>query len=439
MKIIRLQAENVKRLKTVDITPEGATVVVGGNNAQGKSSVLDAIGMALGGKRLTPVKALRDGTQAGSIKVQLGETEAELEVIKTLTERGESLTIKEIGTDKVFTSPQKMLDALFNKISFDPLQFLRMKDTAQQEILRQIAGIDFEGIDSKRAGIMESRKQNKKEKDRLQAVVESALIPDGVKYDSEIKSSAEITDRWNQAVQMNEEYENKRRVVEELRTERTKLVTDMDEARAEIGILEQKILEIQTSIAKLGMDDEMIVKSIEMMTEELGKMGPPADPNIVAEELKTLQAYNDGVRIVKTMLADRGKLDELVGIINRQTKDLSELDQKKVNQITAGKFPIEALTIDLSGAIAFRGLPFEQASQAEQLEAAVAIGLALNPKLKVLLIKDGSLLDPEHLGLLHELAVANDAQVWVERVGKGEECQIIMEDGLILDSVKSEE
>ena len=38
-KIIKLQAENVKRLKAIEITPAGNTVIITGKNAQGKSSV----------------------------------------------------------------------------------------------------------------------------------------------------------------------------------------------------------------------------------------------------------------------------------------------------------------------------------------------------------------------------------------------------------------
>ena len=53
--IVTLEAENIKRLKAVEITPEGNLVVVGGKNAQGKSSVMDSIAYALGGKKLVPV------------------------------------------------------------------------------------------------------------------------------------------------------------------------------------------------------------------------------------------------------------------------------------------------------------------------------------------------------------------------------------------------
>jgi len=74
------------------------------------------------------------------------------------------------------------------------------------------------------------------------------------------------------------------------------------------------------------------------------------------------------------------------------------------------------------------GVPFEQASSAEQLRCSVAMGLALNPKLRVLLIRDGSLLDEDSLRMVAEMADAQGAQVWLERVGDGV-AGVLIEDG----------
>jgi hypothetical protein len=88
--------------------------------------------------------------------------------------------------------------------------------------------------------------------------------------------------------------------------------------------------------------------------------------------------------------------------------------------------------------ITFNGLPFEQASSAEQLRVAVAMGLALNPTLRVLLIRDGSLLDAENLGMVAEMAAEADAQVWIERVGEGDECAVVIEDGHVAEKEPTE-
>ncbi|GAG42212.1 unnamed protein product, partial [marine sediment metagenome] len=73
--ILGLRAENVKRLKVVEIRPDadGGLVVIAGPNAAGKTSVLDSIAMALGGKRLIGPKPIRAGQKTASVKVDLGE------------------------------------------------------------------------------------------------------------------------------------------------------------------------------------------------------------------------------------------------------------------------------------------------------------------------------------------------------------------------------
>ena len=63
VKINKLEIENVKRVKAVKIEPSlNGLTIVGGNNNQGKTSVLDAIAWALGGNKYKPSKATREGS-----------------------------------------------------------------------------------------------------------------------------------------------------------------------------------------------------------------------------------------------------------------------------------------------------------------------------------------------------------------------------------------
>ena len=63
VKIASLELENVKRIKAVRLVPtEKGLTVIGGNNGQGKTSVLDAIAWALGGDRYRPSSPERDGS-----------------------------------------------------------------------------------------------------------------------------------------------------------------------------------------------------------------------------------------------------------------------------------------------------------------------------------------------------------------------------------------
>ena len=113
-----------------------------------------------------------------------------------------------------------------------------------------------------------------------------------------------------------------------------------------------------------------------------------------------------------------------------RTKTISEIDERKRAELAAAEFPVAGLGFDDDGVL-LNDLPFSQASSAEKLRVSVAMGLAMNPRLRVLLIRDGSLLDEESLGIIQEMAEKSDAQIWIERVGEGAECQVIIEDGSI--------
>jgi len=88
--------------------------------------------------------------------------------------------------------------------------------------------------------------------------------------------------------------------------------------------------------------------------------------------------------------------------------------------------------------LTFDGLPFAQASYAQQLRVAVAMGLAVNPALKVLLIKHGNALDQTSLTLLTELAQDAGAQVWLEKVAEAADgVSVFIEDGHRVEAVPS--
>jgi hypothetical protein len=100
--------------------------------------------------------------------------------------------------------------------------------------------------------------------------------------------------------------------------------------------------------------------------------------------------------------------------------------EARAREVAAARMPVENLGVDC-GKLTLGGIPLRQASTSEQLRVAVALGLAANPKLRVVLIRDGSLLDDDAMLALREV----DAQIWVERVG-GEGATVVIEDGEVL-------
>jgi len=154
------------------------------------------------------------------------------------------------------------------------------------------------------------------------------------------------------------------------------------------------------------------------------------------ETIKQQIADADGTNAKIRENAERrrlsGEADEAEAQSNDLTEILDKLDAEKAKALAEASFPVEGLAFDSDG-VTYNGIPFEQSSSAEQLRISVAMGLALHNDLKVLLIRDGSLLDADSLRMVAEMATDADAQVWIERVSDGDEVTVIIEDGMVKD------
>ena len=192
MKIVKLVAENVKRLHAVSITPEGALITVGGKNGAGKSSVLDSIAYAMGGEKLVPSEPIRSGESEAKIVVDLGDL-----VVTRKFKRENVFTNKDtvttdcacsgpagphkVGCDRVwafgdtastltvtnkdgarYPSPQAVLDKLLGKLTFDPLAFARAESKEQDALLRKLVGLDVAPIEARRKAAFDQRAMLKK-------------------------------------------------------------------------------------------------------------------------------------------------------------------------------------------------------------------------------------------------------------------------------------
>jgi DNA repair exonuclease SbcCD ATPase subunit len=165
--ITRLEVSNVKRLRAVTINPAGNLVVIGGDNANGKTSVLDSIAMAIGGKGAVPERPIREGQTRASIILETQDIIVE----RTFSANsGSSLIVKKKDGSRL-TSPQAVLDALTNKIAFDPLEFIHLEPKKQAETLRTLAGIDFTQLDAKRQAAYDSRTDLNRKVKELEAVL----------------------------------------------------------------------------------------------------------------------------------------------------------------------------------------------------------------------------------------------------------------------------
>jgi DNA repair exonuclease SbcCD ATPase subunit len=438
MKIIELTSENVKRLTAVNITPQGNVVVIGGKNGQGKSSVLDSILFALGGDPSVKMP-VRRGEDKARIEVDLGE----IVVKRTFTAAGGTSLVVTNSDGAKQSSPQSILDKLTGKLTFDPLEFARQRPDVQAVTLRGLVGLDFATQDAKHGELYVKRTAINREAKALESRIASIPKVDGLPA-GEI-SAESILNEQSLAIQKNQD--NKQLRSDHFVLEQNLAIVEdqsIPQCKAMIKRIESKIVELEQEITNCREHLEQhcselndLEKSIPTLQSKIDSAKSLADAakdedisqfrvkiSKVEQTNQQIRAAKNRAELVKQFKAKSEESDKL-------TAEMEKMESAKRKATTEAKYPVDGLLFDTAGGITLNGIPFEQCSSAEQLKVSVAIGFALNPKLKVILIRDGSLLDDESMKTLCEMATKADAQVWIERVGTDATTSVVIEDGHI--------
>lgn len=407
-KIIRLVGENFKRIRAIEITPTGNVVQIRGANGAGKSSVLDAIAAAVGGEKLCPEIPIKRGEDKASVTV---ETE-DLTITRRWTSKGSYLEVA-AKDGSIFRSPQRVLDALTGSLSFDPLSFTRFEPAKQLKLASELVGVDLTDLDAERRKAYDERTVVNREAEHLAAQVPAPVVGE---VPDEEESLEALLAQLEAAEQKKRENEAKRTELALLREEHKATTARLAELKAELATEESQL-------AALSANGKTLAAAVKDLV----------DPDVAAVRARATgaQETNSRVRQKKDRIARQAQAAKKKAEALELTARLAKIEEDRAKRIAAAKFPVEGLGLG-DGGLTLNGLPFEQASSAEKLRVSLAMGLALNPKLKIILIRDGSLLDEKSLALVTEMAAAADAQVWLEMVSAdGGPVGILIEDGMV--------
>lgn len=417
MRIIRLEASNVKRLKAVAIEPQGPVTVVGGRNAAGKTSVLDAIAIGLGGHKLAPPRLLREGQDKAEIQIELDDG---LLVTRSETADGKrQLVVQRKRNGAPERSPQRVLDALLGQRAFDPTTFNALRPREQYETLCELIGIDLDNYHAARKKIYDERTVVSREAKQARIVADEAeRYPEAPEAPLDMATvQAELQAAYKQNREVDEWESN---------------IANQRDAIAELG---ESVATLTATIERL---QKQLFEQQATLTERRAKLMELAnqggkqrrDPTALEKRCAELSQINAKVAANQRAEALDRSAEECKAKADDLTLRIDRLDREVERQLEQAHYPLDGLGV-AEGYVTLNGLPLEQASSAEQLRVSVAIACALNPTLRVMLVRDGSLLDDDSMRLLAELAEQYDAQVWVERVGDGDAGAVIIEDGLV--------
>ena len=425
MKILKLISKNIKCIKAIVIEPKDNVVEITGRNAQGKSSALDSIIYALKGKAAMPDKPIREGEEYAEIILDLDDYLVIREIKKTDLGFKHALKISPKSVENAYINhmpPQGVLDKILGSLSFDPSEFIRMKPREQYDVLCELLGIHLDKYQLEKDKLEEERKYIGRNVKALkvhfaETPTPDTNLPDTItnldKFDEELAEARKVTlkrkDIEHELNMLNVKSTNNKQNIEQHRVE---------------------ILRLQSITSGLEQSNKIINQEIISLREELLK-NPEIDTTQISYQKRETEVLNSKIRNRDTYTKLENELGDAVVEYDKYTSLLEDLQKRKEKEVHDIPFPIKGLGI-LDDAISYNGIPFSETSQAEKLRISLAIAEALNPELRVVLIKEGSFFDDAMMKEIKTWAKEKDVQVWIESVqNEADGNSFYIEDGVL--------
>lgn len=437
LQVISLSAENVKKLKAVRIIPKGAVVDIGGKNEAGKSTVLDLIVFGMGGKGFIDKEPIRRGQKKGWVSIDLGEeNNLKYRVTRRFTAKNKGGYVEVTAADgAVYKSPQALLDSFISDLTFSPLDFMKSKDQAGMILkvsqvpfiadeLAKLAGLSstnfitagtpFDAISTVTKGIYGQRRDAGVKVTECRSVVKGILIPEGKEDTQPVKVAELFTERQSmeQTRAANDAERLKVAGLDGVVDRKRQIVKDdkerLDKLRATVAAMEKQVANsganLQDTIDHRAAKQAEIAALIDPDFTEIDQKLNDADltNTIAADVVRKRDA--EAALVVATEAHQ--KLDDKLTSVKEYREDLL---QKTV-------FPVEGLSFDEDGDVLFEGIPLSQRGTSKQIKIGLDVLAALNPTLRVVLVKDGNDLDSDNDKVIRKWAIAKKFQIWIEKV-----------------------
>lgn len=402
--INEFEAENVKRIRAVKLhpSPTGLTII-GGNNGQGKTSVLDSIAWALGGEKFRPTDAKnKDSVIPPYLHVTLSNG-----LVVERNGKNSSLKVTDPSGKK---AGQKLLDSFIGTLALDLPKFMNASNTEKAKILLNILGVgdQLEELNNKERKIYDERTAigriaDQKEKYAKEQPYYSDVPEAPISSADLIKQQQEILARNGQRQQWIRDYDK-------YQAEYNSIVEQIDLLKERLHEVDEKVKASKHSPRELQMES----------TEEL-----EASLANIEETNRKVRANLDKEKAEDDARQYRRQYDQL-------TDQIENIRNEKKSLLDHADLPLEGLCVE-NGNLIYNGEQWDCMSSSDQLKVATAIVRKLNPECGFVLIDKLEQMDMQTLKEFGDWLELEGLQVIATRVSTGDECSIIIEDGFGYD------
>lgn len=417
--ILQLTARNVTNLKAVRITPDKNVIVLTGANEAGKSNVLDVIQSMLEGLKLK--MPIREGEERADAELDLGE----IKIRKRWTEKGDSLEVYRVmedGKKQTFSSPQTFLNELTGRM-VDPMKlFVLHRDDQKKfrDVLANLVGLNLQDLKDEEAKIREDRKEVNNRVKAAIAQIQVMPEPDPSTPDEEIT----FRDKLNDLNRLREKRDFFERFERDIATMKAGLKEKAD-----------RIAQIDQQIERLKEEKAQVEKMIDSISHQIGEKESNVPERISQEQIMAAESEIEKIEETNKLIRQAARYRREVKNAEKakaESEDLTikleRIEQDKQTRIGACQFPVQGLSLTEDQVI-YEGKPLDVASSGRQIRIFVEMAMAMSPMIKVLLVRDGSLLDRNGFKEVCEIAQEKGYQVWLEKTDESGQEGFFIVDG----------
>jgi hypothetical protein len=423
LQILGLRVDRFLRVVSADLTnlPENGVVIVAGDNEQGKTSTLRAIWCALAGGRQVPEWPIHGDEAKGSIELSLGRAGMpEYKIVRTFTRKGTKLELRRADGGLV-SEPQKVLDQLIGQLTFNPMAFRQMHPKTQQDTLLEITGLSkpLAELNEKRERLFGERRDVNRDLKMRIGERDAMVVPKDIP-ETRVDTGQLLDERHNL-----EQMRDSNRRIRDAQAERKRVLSVSNAREFEI---EEDIRRLSTELLHMRESIKTQQEAIDKVEQAIAQLDEP-DFTIIDARLRSAdednRRFDESQRFAKACAA--------VTMLEDQSETLSHaierIDNEKERLLRDADFPVEGLGFS-EGGVTFNSLPFEQLAGAQQIQISMAVAMRLNPKVRVVLIDDASLLDRDHFAVIKQMAQEHGFQVWCGVIGNPDGANVVFEQGV---------
>lgn len=410
--INKLEIENVKRIKAVKVEPSSkGLTIIGGNNNQGKTSVLDSIAWVLGGNKFKPSQAAREGTMVPpTLKITMSNG-------LIVERKGKNSSLKVIDPNGQ-KGGQQLLDSFVEELAINLPKFMDGTPKEKADVLLEIIGV---GDQLAELELKEKELYNQRHTIGVIADQKEKFAKEQPYYNDapkELISIADLIQQQQEVLAKNGENARKRQNLSVIQQNHQFKQSEVEHLKQQLATAEKQLQELSSDL-EIAQRDTMSL--IDESTAE------------IEENISNIEEVNRKVRAN----LDKDKAEEDAKHQREQynilTNDIESIRQQKRDLLINADMPLEGLSVD-DGKLLYLGQEWDNMSGSQQLIVATAIVRKLKPDCGFVLIDKLEQMDNITLEQFGKWLEQEGLQAIATRVSTGEECAIIIEDGYSVEN-----